>query len=499
MSDRILAAWSLAALLAGGAANAEPPAARQPAKKPALDLRPLARRVWQVTDLVLERAVDPPARQQLLLSGLKALLRENQAAAGDLAARASAVTTEEQFAALLAEVWPGGAVAERENSLLHGLLASWPGEKEREHAIGYLTPKEVRDDGVVSGNRYVGTGIQIRRDHKEGYPQIVLPIPGGPARKAGARPRDLIVEIEGEDTKGWPLSQVVRKLQGDEGTRVRFRVRQPGAKEVRSLDLVRSVVPFSSVLGWRRTGEESWSFRVDPQSAIAYLRIGDLKASTLLELRKIEPLVRVEKPGALVLDLRFTTGTELSHAALVADAFLDGGPMWRVRDGRGRVQEYRADRDCLFRDWPLAVLVNEYTGGMAEAVAAAWQDNGRAVVVGEIPRGKGLAISLLPLPDGAGVRIPTGILERTGSPARLGQAAAENRFGRLRGILPDHRVAMDREAMGPVLEWAHLQESPEPPAPEVKPPQDRQLGKALAVLRETLARRDAGKKDTEKH
>jgi C-terminal peptidase prc len=489
MSDRILAAWCLTALLAGGAANAEAPAAT--GGSPVATIRPLARRVWQVTDLVLERAADPPARQQMLLAGLKSLLREERDLAGSLAVRVSGVTTEEQFAALLAEVWPGGkdgAAADRESTLLHGLFAAWPEGDDRHGAVGYLTPQEVHRDGVISGNRYVGTGIQIRRDEKEGYPQIVIPIPGGPARRAGARPRDLIVEIEGADTRGWPLSQVVKNLQGEEGTRVRFGVRQPGAKEVRTLDVVRGVVLFSSVLGWRRVSEEGWSFQVDPQSAIGYLRISDLKASTLLELRKIEPLVQAEKPRALVLDLRFTQGVEMSHAVLVADAFLDGGLMWRVRDGRGCVQEYRADRDCLFRDLPLAILVNEHTGSMAEAIAAALQDNGRAVVVGTPTRGKGLATSLLPLPDGAAVRIPTGILERPSDPRNRGQAAAAMRFPRLMGIWPDHRVGMDPDRMEAVNEWSRQQESPEPPGAEVKPPEDRQLARALAVLREALAK-----------
>jgi carboxyl-terminal processing protease len=479
-------------LLVAGAAAAEAPAA----KKPAYDARPLARRVWQVTDLVLERHVDPPARQQMLLAGLNALLREDpDAGTRTLAARVSRVTTEEQFAALLAEVWPGGerpAVEERENRVLHGLL----GSDERRGTVGYLTPREAHIDGVNTGNRYVGTGIQIRNEEKEGYPLIVIPFAGGPARKAGARPGDLIVEIEGASTKGWPLMQVVKKLQGEEGVPIRFTVRQPGEKQTRVLDMVRSVIPFSTVIGWRRVNDESWSFRIDPRGDVGYLRLSNLTASTLLELRKIEPRVQAEKVRALVLDMRFTEGSEMGHAALVADAFLDGGLMWRVRDRDGRVQEYRADRDCLFRDWPLAVLVGEHTGGMGEAVAAALQDNGRAVLVGEATRGKGgEVLSLLPLSGGAGVRIPTGFLERPGQPAKAGQAARAPRFGRLGGIQPDHAVTMDREMIDALLEWSHQQDSPEPAGPEVKPPEDRQMARALAVLRDTLAKQNSGKKD----
>jgi carboxyl-terminal processing protease len=481
-------------LLASGAAGAETPAA----PKPAYDARPLARRVWQVTDLVLERHVNPPARQQMLLAGLNALLREDQEVGSrNLGARVSRVTTEEQFAALLAEVWPGGEgsrVEERENSLLHGLLG---GEEKGRGEVGYLTPFEVHIDGVDSGNRYIGTGIQIRRDEKEGYAQIVVPFAGGPARKAGARPGDLIVEIEGASTRDWTLMQVVKKLQGEEGVPVRFTVRQPNEKQTRVLEMVRGVIPFASVLGWRRVNDEGWSFRIDPREGIGYLRIAGLKASTPLELRKIEPLVRAEKVRALVLDMRFTEGSEMSHAALVADAFLDGGLMWRVRDRAGRVQEYRADRDCLFRDWPLAVLVGEHTGGVGAAVAAALQDNGRAVIVGEPTRRKGMVTSLLPLPGGAAVRIPTGTLERSGRPPRPGQPPVADRFLRPGGVQPDRAVTMDPDLIPALGEWSRQQESPEPPAPDVKPPEDRQLAGAVAVLRDALAKLDSGKKDKE--
>jgi carboxyl-terminal processing protease len=476
-------------LLAAAPGRAQGPAAKDgPKDSPAA----LARLAWTITDLVLERDLDPPARQQMLLSGLRALLRPG-AGPADLATRVSAVTTPEQFATLLKEVYPEARPAdapaeEGENPLLHGLF----GDASR-FGAGYLSPRGLQVYEILTGNRYVGTGIQIRWLADEKLTQIVVPFPGGPARKAGARVGDVIVEVDGKDMTGVPLAQTVKRIQGEAGTRVTFTVRQPGEKKTRKLDMIRGEVPFTSWAGYRRVSEEGWSFRVDPDVPVGYLQLTDVKSSTLLELRKLEPLVREQGVRALVLDLRVAQGREMTHAALVADALLDGGLMWKTRDRRGQVQEYKADRDCLFRGMPLAVLVSEHTHGMAQAIAAALQDNRRAVLVGQPTRGDVFVHTLVPLPDKQG-----GVLARTARVERAGkstQAAAEmpQLPPAADAVRPDHEVALDGKQLAAILDWRHAQDSPEPNA-NLKAPADAQLAKAVAVLRELLAGQGAGKK-----
>jgi hypothetical protein len=253
--------------------------------------------------------------------------------------------------------------------------------------------------------------------------------------------------------------------------------------------MVRSVIPFTSVHGYRRTGEESWSFAVDPSCPIGYLSLDEIKVSTLLELRKIEPLLRSEGVKAIVLDLRLTRGDDLRHAALVADGLLDGGILWRVRDSRGRIKEYKADRDCLFRDVPIVALVGEHTGNMAAIVAAALQHRGRASLVGEMPRTELTVTSLVQLPEEQGaVVIRTGRMERIERPAGSRQRLSAPEYR----LWPDHRVAIEPKELGAVWEWKQQQESPEPKA-NAKPPSDPQLNKAIALLREALEKSD--KKD----
>jgi carboxyl-terminal processing protease len=451
---------------------------------------PFARRLWIITDTVLEHHVDPPTRQEMFLAGLKGLFAAAHTdPPANLSRRVSALTTEDQFAALLQENWPheGQApVKELESAVLGGLLKCVPGEPD------LISPEGLRILRQSLANRYVGTGIQVHNS-PEGWVQILVPFAGGPARRAGAKPGDLILEVDGASMKGLTLGQVVDKLRGDEGTSVTCTVQQPGAKETRLLSMKREVVPFRTVMGYRRTGEETWTYRVDPDVPIAYVRLTSLGSSTLHEMRKLEGQLLSDGIRGVVLDLRENSGGELHEAALLADSLLDGGLMWRLRDSHQKVKEYQADRECLFRDCPLAVLVDPFTSGTAELVAAALQDNKRAVLVGVPTHGDGCVTSLVDLPENLGaLQLRTSQVERAVPPRQKeAQDSEERRAGTRLSVQPDHLVTMSKEQIDAMMQWAHEQESPEPPPGALtQPPADSQLDKAVALLREALKASD---------
>ncbi len=236
MTARNLAGF-LAVMLIASAARSEAPS-------PKSAVTAAARRAWTITDVVLEQDIEPPARQQMLLHGIRALLRQTpERTVPNLAARVSTVTTPEQFAALLSEVWPVDEKEtkikdeEREHLLFHGLFG-WR-QSDGPDGSAYLSPRKRKDYEMFAGNRYVGTGIQIRKNDKEKLTQIVIPFPGGPARKAGARPGDLIVAVDDENMEGRSLVEVIKRLQGEEGTYVSMTVRQPGESKTRRLPMVR--------------------------------------------------------------------------------------------------------------------------------------------------------------------------------------------------------------------------------------------------------------------
>jgi C-terminal peptidase prc len=489
MSHRVL--WAGCLLCLAGVGRL--PAAEPPAPGPDA----LARQGWAITEIVLDKHVEPCSRQEMLLGGVRRLLRTaEQPPPADLVRRVSAVTTPEQFAGLLRDVWPPAEKSAKPpeklaDAFLGGLLTAVPGR------AAVMPPDMARLAQQVAGNRYVGIGVQVRIHTESETMQIVDAMRRGAARRAGVRADDLVVEVDGKSTHKVPLRTVVEWLRGDEGTPVTIVVRQPKETETRTYRLIRAKVPFDTVVGYRRVGEESWRYRVDPETEVGYVRVLSLNSATLHDLRQAEAALRAEGVRALVLDLR-TCGAadgELGSAELVADALLDGGVMWRVRDARG-TREVRADAECLCRGWPLAVLVGpEQLGVAPEAVAAALQDNGRAVLVGEpaapTPRARLLegepvsttdpgryVASLFPFPGGQGaLQLPTARVER----------AAHDRDWPVR---PDHVVKLERKQREALYEWQREQERSDPPAgsADQAPPADPQLAKAVELLRAALAK-----------
>jgi C-terminal peptidase prc len=440
------------------------------------DARPLARRVWAILTTVEKNDIEPRPRALILSDGATSFLKTAKVTPpANLPARVAALSSEEQLAAFLTGIWPkpgaGPAVPDDklEAAFLDGVLGGIPGKPD------LMPPDLVRVSEQSQANRYVGIGVQLSINAKEKYPQIVTPTKRGPLREAGAKAGDLIVEVDGKDTHGVLLRKVVDWLRGEEGAPVTVVIRKPGEKARRTLHLTRSVVPFEMVVGYRRAGE-GWTYRIDPATPVAYVRIESITSGTLHELRQIEPQLRAEGVQAMVLDMRFTGGhSNLNAAALVANGFLDGGVLWRVIDLHHQVKEYRADRECLFRQWPLAVLINEDTQRAHSAVAAALQDNGRAILVGEPSGADGFAATLVGLPDQLGA-----IAVRT---ARLERAVKDRGWP----VQPDHRVASSKAQRKAVANWLRYKGFPELPAGVVeKPPEDPQLSRAVELLRKQM-------------
>ena len=481
-------ASSVAALASAQSAVADNPSSSPPAAAPKLP-PDLPKRIREITDVVLKHHIDPPARQQMILSGIKALYQTaGVPAPAGLGRRVSELVTPEHLAGFLAEAWPKATAKPvdagmLEEAVIHGLLESVPGTAH------LVLAKDQAANEQFEGNRYVGIHIALGMDDQEKRPKMFEVWEGGPADRAGAKKDDLIEQIDGVDTKGMTLRQALDRLRGAEGTDVTIQVRQPKAQQSRTMTMTRGQLPRTTVRGVRKRSAGGWDVRLDGPDPIGYLHITDILASTPHELRKWARQLDSEGIRALVLDLRGLQATSLHPTVILADALLDRGSIGRVRTLQGETT-YQADPDALFRGWPLVVLVDFTTSGTAEWLAAALQDNRRAVLVGTpttssktVP-GEAVVRSTVPVGDGAwSVTLVTGCLQR-------GDGRSLSLFGRsLVALMPDERKkvgvhpdhAIDEDSRGRAVLMAPVRLPQEPISAN-----DPALRKAIQLLGSSL-------------
>ena len=415
----------LCSLLVAAIFHSQPAFADDRSPSPAAPKPPreLAARIGEITDAVLQYHIDPPARQQMILSSIKALYKASgEPVPPGVGRRVSALTTPDQIASFLVEIWPKSQAKSidakvLEEAMLEGLLGDVSGDAR------LVSEKDRVVMEQTEGNRYVGLHIALALDDEEKRPKINEVIEGGPADRAGVKANDLIDLIDGVDTKGMALREAVDRLRGPEGTEVTIKVRQPNKTNSRSYTIARGQHARSTVQGVRERAAGIWDCRIDASAPIAYLRINEITASTPHDLRKLAAQVEKQGNQAIILDLRSVGGTSIHPAVMLADTLLAGGVIGRMQTAERDVT-FQADSDAMFRFLPIAVLVDQFTSGTAEWIVAALQDNHRAMIVGRptfsamiatqggITRRSDIT-SRVSLGDGAGaIELATGRLER---------------------------------------------------------------------------------------
>ena len=259
----------------------------------------------------------------------------------------------------------------------------------------YMSADEFKELQEETKGSFSGIGIEITI--RDSILTAVSPIEGTPAFKAGIRSGDQIIRINGETTKGMTLMQAVKKLRGKKGTRVDLTIHRPATREIKEISLVRDVIPLHSVK----------AMLLEP--GMLYARITNFQTTTTRDLRT--ELDRALKKGALhglILDLRDNPGGLLDQAVKVADIFLDSGIIVSTR-GRDQEQDmvFRAHRTSGRFNFPMVVLVNNGSASASEIVAGALQDHRRAIILGTETFGKGSVQTIIPMPNGAGIRLTT--------------------------------------------------------------------------------------------
>jgi len=236
---------------------------------------------------------------------------------------------------------------------------------------------------------YAGIGAEVRMVENDDLLElmIVSPMDQSPALRSGILAGDIIESIDGEKATNATINELVSRLTGPVGTDVVLKVRHPdGEKE--TITVTRGHIVSRTISGFIRRGQQ-WSWCLDDELGIGYIKIRQFTSSTVGELQHALSLLKDQGlERGLVLDLRDNPGGALDAAIAVVDMFLEEGQIVSVT-GRSKPQSGARATSTLLTDVPILVLINGNSASASEIVAGALQGNHRAVVLGSRSFGKG--------------------------------------------------------------------------------------------------------------
>ena len=303
----------------------------------------------------------------------------------------------------LESIWEAWALLNRE----HIDRASFDPEVFEESAIkglidavedthtSYVDPLVLEIEQTDLSGQFEGIGAHVRR-REDGMIQIISPIEGGPAEAAGILAGDIILAVDGESIEGLELLEAVSKIRGPKGSTVSLTVKHIGQLESVVIDVLRDVIALPSVL-----------LRSDPGADITHIRITEFKGDTPTRLFEILNTELESGSKGLILDLRSNPGGYLQQVFDIANMFLDEGVIL-LEERQNEKVTWQASPGGIAIELPMVLLVNKYSASGSEILMGAFQDNGRARVIGEQTFGKGTVNVFRKLSNGGGLYMSVG-------------------------------------------------------------------------------------------
>ena len=257
----------------------------------------------------------------------------------------------------------------------------------------FMNPEEFQNMRIDTSGELTGVGIQIAKDEESERLVVISPIEDTPAFEAGILAQDLIVKIDGTDTKGMDVNDAVKLIRGERGSQVTLTIDRKGEKK--DYAITRERIEIHPVRA---------SVRDSELGKIGYIRLTTFNEHAAKDMQKA--IKEQEKAGVVgyVLDLRSNPGGLLYSSINIARMWLDEGTIVSTVDRQGLSDRESAKNKAL-TDKPLVVLVNEGSASASEILSGALQDNKRATLLGTQTFGKGLVQSVRPLGDGSGLAV----------------------------------------------------------------------------------------------
>jgi carboxyl-terminal processing protease len=276
-------------------------------------------------------------------------------------------------------------------SMTNGAIDGMLGTLGDKYAM-YFPPKEYTDFQTTQKGEFFGVGISVGLS-KDGQPQVAQVFDGTPASRAGIKPGDLIVSLNGTKKAKWDLDEFVSLMRGPLGTTVTVEIKR-GAAAPFPVTLTREkiVVPITVVKSY--------------PGGVGYVRLTGFNEHAAQDVQKALTDLDAKGAKSYILDLRGNPGGLLTQAVSVVSLFVHDGVVVRVDERNRPEEELRATGGTVFGK-PLVVLIDAHSASASEIVTGALKDYQRATIVGETSYGKGSVQTILPLPNGGGLKLTT--------------------------------------------------------------------------------------------
>lgn len=259
----------------------------------------------------------------------------------------------------------------------------------------YYTKEELEE--TLNSNRGIsyGIGAYISLDQKMDMAMISGVMEDTPAEEAGLREGDIIYKVDGEETLGLSLTNVVSLVKGPENTTVHLTIYRENEPDFLEIDIVR---------GKRIETETVESGMLEDTDNIGYLRIREFDGVTVDQFNEAMAELRANDMKGLILDLRSNPGGDLAAVVDVARRLLPEGLIVYTEDKAGKRSEYTCDGEHEI-DIPMAVLVNEYSASASEILSGAIKDYNKGTLIGTTTYGKGIVQRIIRLDDGTALKL----------------------------------------------------------------------------------------------
>lgn len=270
----------------------------------------------------------------------------------------------------------------------------------------YLDEDALKDLKTAVSGKFVGIGVELTTEG--GALRVISPLEGTPAFRAGIKPGDLIIKVDGKLVQNMTLREAIKKIKGKKGTKVTLTIVRKGEKKPLQLTITRQVVKIKTVIAKMLA------------PGYAYVKITLFQGPVDKLLQQAITQLKKQADGQLrgfILDLRNNPGGLLSASASVADAFLNKGKLSKYRglivytEGRlpSATIKLKAKPHDMIPGVPMVVLINGGSASASEIVAGALQDYRRAVIMGTRSFGKGSVQSVIPLSKHSAIKLTTAL------------------------------------------------------------------------------------------